>query len=99
MRQARTTSILGSAFGHSFPGVPKTAQIGAFLRVFGANRGPGPLHESPARPPIPAAPPESTPAPYKQEVTGLSPVPPIEEAPQEMRGFSGSATGPGIRSE
>jgi hypothetical protein len=77
MRQARTTSILGGAFGHSCPGVPETGQIGAYPFAFGSNRSPGQSRESPAHRPIPASLLESTGAPYKQEVTGSSPVPPI----------------------
>jgi hypothetical protein len=48
MRQARTTSILGGAFGHSCAGVPETGQIGVYPCVFGSTALPttcaNPLH-------------------------------------------------------
>ncbi len=75
-RHLRLSDVPG-AFGHSAPRVPKTGQIGAYPRTFGRNRGPDSPRESPARRQVPAALLESARAPYKEGVTGSSPVPPI----------------------
>ncbi len=102
MRQARTTSILGSAFGHSCPGVPETEKIGAYPRAFGRTAAPGAVHKSPASRPIPAALLQSTRAPYKQEVTGSSPVPPIARGDAGLarpHAWRGSSSTPVSRSE
>jgi len=63
--------------GHSAPGVPETAQIRAYPRVFGQSAASGRPREFPAPRPISAVLLESSGAPYKEGVTGSSPVPPI----------------------